>query len=147
MGLPNPGMTIEADRTALVITDLQNDFLTRGGNGWLLLADSYTKLDCCTGPRGQALIVRSAAFAADHKLDAAARDANDAIKFAQQAQGQLPTSSVTGQAWLALARVEQAQGHPEEARRAYALAARNLHETLGDEHPDTVRARKGMSDT
>jgi len=109
--------------------------------------DSYTKLDCCTGPRGQALIVRSAAFAADHKLDAAARDANDAIKFAQQAQGQLPTSSVTGQAWLALARVEQAQGHPEEARRAYALAARNLHETLGDEHPDTVRARKGMSDT
>jgi eukaryotic-like serine/threonine-protein kinase len=109
--------------------------------------DSYTKLDCCTGPRGQALIVRSAAFAADHKLDAAARDANDAIKFAQQAQGQLPTSSVTGQAWLALARVEQAQGHPEEARSAYALAARNLHETLGDEHPDTVRARKGMSDT
>ena len=109
--------------------------------------DSYTKLDCCTGPRGQALIARSAALAADHKLDAAARDANDAVKFGQQAQGQLPTSSVTGQAWLALARVEQAQGHPNEARRAYALAARNLSETLGDQHPDTVRARKGMSDT
>jgi tetratricopeptide (TPR) repeat protein len=70
--------------------------------------DSYTRLDCCTGPPGQALIARSAALAADHKLDAAAPDANDAVKFGQQAQGQLPTSSVTGQAWLALARVEQA---------------------------------------
>jgi hypothetical protein len=40
MGLPNPGMAIEADRTALVITDLQNDFLTPGGNGWSLFADS-----------------------------------------------------------------------------------------------------------
>jgi biuret amidohydrolase len=45
LGLPNPGMTIEPDRTALVITDLQNDFLTPGGNGWPLLADSYGKLD------------------------------------------------------------------------------------------------------
>jgi nicotinamidase-related amidase len=45
MGLPNPGMTIEPDRTALVLTDLQNDFLTRGGNGWSLLSDSYRKLD------------------------------------------------------------------------------------------------------
>lgn len=28
MGLPKPDMTIDPDRTALVITDLQNDFLT-----------------------------------------------------------------------------------------------------------------------
>jgi nicotinamidase-related amidase len=45
MGLPNPGLTIERDRTAVVITDLQNDFLTPGGNGWSLLADSYARLD------------------------------------------------------------------------------------------------------
>lgn len=45
MGLPNPGMTIEPDRTALVLTDLQNDFLAAGGNGWSLFADSYAKLD------------------------------------------------------------------------------------------------------
>src|SRR6476619_5692760 len=45
MGLPNPGMTIEHDRTALVINELQNDFLSPGGNGWSLLADSYTRLD------------------------------------------------------------------------------------------------------
>ena len=40
MGLPNPGMTIEPDRTALVITDLQNDFLSPGGPGWTLLRES-----------------------------------------------------------------------------------------------------------
>src|SRR5436190_23862434 len=45
MSLPNPGMTIDPNRTALVITDLQNDFLTPGGNGWSLFADSYAKLD------------------------------------------------------------------------------------------------------
>lgn len=45
MGLPDPGMTIEPDRTALVLTDLQNDFLTPGGNGWSLFANSYAKLD------------------------------------------------------------------------------------------------------
>lgn len=45
MGLPHPGMTIEPHHTALVLTDLQNDFLTPGGNGWSLFADSYVKLD------------------------------------------------------------------------------------------------------
>src|SRR5437764_15051344 len=43
MGLPNPGLTLEPGRTALVLTDLQNDFLSPGGNGWALFADSYAK--------------------------------------------------------------------------------------------------------
>ena len=111
------------------------------------VADRYTKLDCCPGPHGQALIERAAALAADRQFDAAARDAQAGIKFAQQAQGQLPSSSLTGQAWLTLAHVEQAQGHVSAAHRAYALAIRNLVDTLGEEHPDTVQARKGMSDT
>lgn len=45
MGLPNPGMTIEPRRTALVVTDLQNDFLSPGGHGWSLLAASYARFD------------------------------------------------------------------------------------------------------
>jgi nicotinamidase-related amidase len=45
MGLPHPDMVIDRDRTALVITDLQNDFLSPGGKGWSLFADSYAKLD------------------------------------------------------------------------------------------------------
>ena len=43
MGLPNPGMMLEPGRTALVLTDLQNDFLTPGGQGWALFADSYAR--------------------------------------------------------------------------------------------------------
>ena len=109
--------------------------------------DSYTKLDCCPGPHGLALIERAAALVASRQFDAAVRDAQAGIKLAQQAQGRLPSSSLTGQAWLALAQVEQAQGHTDAARRAYTLAVRNLVETLGEQHPDTVRARKGMSDT
>ena len=40
MELPSPGMTIDARRTALVLTDLQNDFLSPGGIAWGLVADS-----------------------------------------------------------------------------------------------------------
>jgi tetratricopeptide (TPR) repeat protein len=109
--------------------------------------DTYTKLDCCPGPHGLALIERAVVLAADRQFDAAARDARAGIKFAQQAQGQLPSSFLTGQAWLAVAQIEQAQGHVSAAHRAYVVAVRNLVDTLGEQHPDTVRARKGMSDT
>ena len=44
MRLPNPGMTIAPGRTALVLTDLQNDFLSPGGNGWALFSESYARL-------------------------------------------------------------------------------------------------------
>jgi nicotinamidase-related amidase len=43
MELPSPGMTIDARRTALVITDLQNDFLSPGGIAWGLVADSLAE--------------------------------------------------------------------------------------------------------
>jgi nicotinamidase-related amidase len=36
-------MTIDAQRTALVLTDLQNDFLSPGGIGWGLIADSLAE--------------------------------------------------------------------------------------------------------
>ena len=40
MDLPSPGMTIDPRRTALVLTDLQNDFLSPGGAAWGLMKDS-----------------------------------------------------------------------------------------------------------
>jgi nicotinamidase-related amidase len=36
-------MTIDPQRTALVLTDLQNDFLSPGGIGWTLVADSLAE--------------------------------------------------------------------------------------------------------
>jgi len=43
MALPNPGMTIDPSRTALVITDPQNDFLSPDGVTWGVVGESVTE--------------------------------------------------------------------------------------------------------
>lgn len=43
MALPVPGMVIERQRTALVITDLQNDFFSPAGAVWGFLEDSFAR--------------------------------------------------------------------------------------------------------
>ena len=42
-GLPDPGMKIDRDRTALVVTDPQNDFLSPEGATWGLVGESVTE--------------------------------------------------------------------------------------------------------
>jgi isochorismate hydrolase len=42
VALPDPGMKIEAGRTALVITDPQNDFLSPTGATWAVVGKSVT---------------------------------------------------------------------------------------------------------
>ncbi len=42
-GLPDPGMTIDPERTALVVTDPQNDFLSPEGVTWNLVGKSVTE--------------------------------------------------------------------------------------------------------
>ncbi|MCH7638871.1 MAG: cysteine hydrolase [Bacteroidetes bacterium] len=43
MALPNPGMTIDPERTALLITDPQNDFLSPDGVTWGIVGESVTE--------------------------------------------------------------------------------------------------------
>ena len=43
MTLPNPGMQIDKSRTALVITDPQNDFLSPDGVTWGVVGESVTE--------------------------------------------------------------------------------------------------------
>ncbi|MHC4756574.1 MAG: cysteine hydrolase family protein [Planctomycetota bacterium] len=43
MALPNPGMSIDSERTALVITDPQNDFLSPEGVTWGVVGESVTE--------------------------------------------------------------------------------------------------------
>ena len=40
MALPNPGMTIATERTALVITNPKNDFLSPDGVMWGVVGES-----------------------------------------------------------------------------------------------------------
>lgn len=42
VALPDPGMEIDPERTALVITDPQNDFLSPNGVAWGVVAESVT---------------------------------------------------------------------------------------------------------
>ena len=43
MALPNPGMSIESEHTALVVTDPQNDFLSPEGVTWGVVGESVTE--------------------------------------------------------------------------------------------------------
>ena len=43
MALPNPGMIIDAERTAIVIIDPQNDFLSPSGVAWEVVGESVTE--------------------------------------------------------------------------------------------------------
>ena len=43
MALPNPGMTIDPQRTAIVIIDPQNDFLSPKGVAWGVVGESVTE--------------------------------------------------------------------------------------------------------
>ena len=43
MALPDPGMTIDTERTALVVTDPQNDFLSPDGVTWGVVGESVTE--------------------------------------------------------------------------------------------------------
>ncbi len=43
LGLPRPGMPLDRERTAIVITDPQNDFLSPDGVTWGVVGDSVTE--------------------------------------------------------------------------------------------------------
>ena len=42
-GIPRPGMTIDPERTAIVVTDPQNDFLSPDGVTWGVVGESVTE--------------------------------------------------------------------------------------------------------
>jgi serine/threonine-protein kinase len=102
---------------------------------------NYSRLGCCASARAQALVGRAEINLSNGRLDAAVADASQALQFAQQAQGRTSHSNITGSAWLSLGQIRQAQGRAELAGKAYALAAQHLSNTLGQEHPDTLRAK------
>lgn len=45
LGIPRPGMQLDPERTAIVITDPQNDFLSPDGVTWGVVGESVTKND------------------------------------------------------------------------------------------------------
>src|SRR5262249_24117145 len=93
--------------------------------------EGYAAKNCCMGSRSGAYLTRSSIEATDGQPAEALEDAKRALELSQRAQGALPVSDFTGQAWLALARLYRAQGDEAEAKRAYTSAFENLSGALG----------------
>jgi serine/threonine-protein kinase len=104
--------------------------------------DTFAAQRCCGGARSRALIARAEVALRAQLLGAALADAQQALELARHEQGEVPYSNFTGSAWLSIARINEAQGRFTEAHQAYAAAAVHLAHTLGEQHPDTLEARK-----
>jgi len=90
----------------------------------------------------RALAERADQYLKQGALDLALADAQRDLQVARGLQRDKQYSAYTGRALAVLARCQQARGEPVEARTSADAAAINLAKTLGDDHPDTQRARR-----
>jgi tetratricopeptide (TPR) repeat protein len=107
------------------------------------LIDRYEARNCCRGPQASTLLARADLHLRRQSFDIAMIDARRALGLAQREQGSTPYSSTTGNAWLMIGRIEQALGQAGAAREDFSRALLHLRQTLGEDHPDTQRARAG----
>jgi serine/threonine-protein kinase len=103
--------------------------------------NTYTRLGCCAGARSRTLLQRAEVALARDQLDTALADAQQALQLAKSTQGRAPYSNFTGNAWLAIGRIREAQGRNMEARAAFEAASAQLLHTVGAQHPDTLFAQ------
>jgi eukaryotic-like serine/threonine-protein kinase len=88
------------------------------------------------------LLTRRASIEIDaSQLGAAERDARQSLSLLRKARAD-DWSSYVGTAYLTLARILRAEGHPAEAQATARRAADQLEKALGAEHPDTRAARE-----
>jgi len=88
------------------------------------------------------LTVRAELGLAQGRLEQASADAQQALQFSQAAQGDLPYSNRTGEAWLMLGRVLSIQNDTAQARHAFLAAIANLSNTVDANHPKLLLARQ-----
>lgn len=87
------------------------------------------------GTMALAPLHRSEVASQEGRLDDALQFAEEAVAIARLAQGELPASSLSGQALLTLARVHRARGELDPARVAAQDAQRQLVARVGAMHP------------
>jgi tetratricopeptide (TPR) repeat protein len=106
---------------------------------------NYEAQDCCMAHVALALAHRAElALKAGDAGAAAAADARRAIELAPSRDGDF-TSRFTGSAWFASGLVHEAAGKVRKSRDAFAVAAVQFAGSVGEEHPDTLRARDAIS--
>jgi eukaryotic-like serine/threonine-protein kinase len=90
----------------------------------------------------RALAERADLYLEQGALDLALADAQRDLQVARELQLDQQYSAHTGRALAVLARCQEARSESAAARASAAEAAINLAKTLGDDHPDTQRARR-----
>jgi serine/threonine protein kinase len=105
---------------------------------------SYESVDCCHPQIAFALAQHAEAWLADGDVEAAAADVARARELAK-ASGKDSFSRFAGRAWYVTGRVEESRGNARAARDAYATAAVQLAGSIGDTHPETLRARDAIA--
>ena len=91
-----------------------------------------------------ALVSRAELNLKEGQLAAAEADARQALSLAQAAQGGVPHSYRTGQAWLILGRVLTKKGDSDGGREALLAAIDHLSNTLDPDHPLLLLARQAV---
>ena len=88
----------------------------------------------------RALNVRGDVYLRSSDAASAMADALRSLDIARTLQGGKPYSSLTGQGLLLMARADELRGEFAAARTVASDAVTQLTQTLGAEHPDTLRA-------
>ena len=91
-----------------------------------------------------ALVSRAELNLKEGQLAEAEADARKALSLAQGAQGGVPRSYRTGQAWLILGRVLTKKGDSDGGREALLAAIDHLSNTLDPDHPLLLLARQAV---
>jgi tetratricopeptide (TPR) repeat protein len=100
-----------------------------------------------TGKQGQSYLPLTLIRRADIELnleqhEEATADATRAVEMLQKTMELGTFSCIMGQAQLSLGRALQARNRPDDARAALQTALVHLQKSLGEDHPDTLRARQ-----
>jgi tetratricopeptide (TPR) repeat protein len=103
---------------------------------------SIRRIGQCAALLATLLVSKSGIDLENGQREEAASDARRAIKLLEDREDPSILSSNVGRAYLALARVLEAEGKPDEAQLAAGKAYANLQTTLGSDQPDTQSARQ-----
>ncbi|MDF3021065.1 MAG: hypothetical protein K0Q92_2368 [Steroidobacteraceae bacterium] len=119
----------------------------RDAEAMKLFTDSianYQAQRCCQAHISLALAERAELNLRFGDLDAAEDDARRARELAPPREAE-SFSRFTGRAWYVNGLLHEARGRAREARDAFATAAVQFSGALGEQHPDTLRARDAIS--
>jgi eukaryotic-like serine/threonine-protein kinase len=103
--------------------------------------DFFDRRQMAVAPLTRALNARSEVKLKQGEVEAARADAQRALEISRRLQDAKPYSSLTGVSLLQLAEVESAAGEQAKVNAAAKQAFENLSQSLGTEHPDTLRAK------